>query len=113
MPGASVQNLINPPVPVTKNDYSAAEINDPTKPVEAPNPNKTDFRALITNSMDEIKKQRAAKENGDLSAQTDAEFLEKLADQTKEKRVPKNQLATDDYLKLFVWCADLQSHPTD
>ncbi len=102
MPGASVQNLINPPVPVTKNDYSAAEVNDPTKPVESPNPNKTDFRSLITNSMDEIKKQRAAKENGDLSAQTDAEFLEKLADQTKEKRVPKNQLGKDDFLKLFV-----------
>jgi flagellar basal-body rod modification protein FlgD len=102
MPGASIQNLINPPVPVTKNDFSAAEISDPTKPVEAANPNKTDFRTLITNSMDEVKKQRAAKENGDLSAQTDAEFLEKLADQTREKRVPKNQLGKDDFLKLFV-----------
>ena len=102
MPGMSVQNLINPPVPVTKNDLSAAEVNDPTALVEAPNPNKTDFRTLITNSMDDIKKQRAAKENGDLSAGTDEEFLEKLADQTKEKRVPKNQLGKDDFLKLFV-----------
>jgi|GEM_PF-215221 flagellar basal-body rod modification protein FlgD len=103
MAAASIQNQINPPTSVfNKSDFSAAKVDDPTKPVTPPNPNQTDFRALITNSMDEIKKQRAAKENGDLTASSDEEFLQKLADQTKEKRVPKNELGKDDFLKLFV-----------
>jgi flagellar basal-body rod modification protein FlgD len=100
---AAIQNQINPPTSVfNKSDFSDAKVDDPTKPVTPPNPNQTDFRALITNSMDDVKKQRAAKENGDLTAGSDEEFLEKLADQTKEKRVPKNELGKDDFLKLFV-----------
>ncbi len=102
MSTASVQNTVAPPVASMKNnDFSAAPVEDPRAPVKQDN-NKTDFRTLITNSMDEVMKERKAKENGDLSANTEGEFLEKLADQTKEKRVPKNELGKDDFLKLFV-----------
>jgi flagellar basal-body rod modification protein FlgD len=103
MSTASVQNMISPPVARgNMQDFSAAQIEDPRAPVTTAK-DKTDFRTLITNSMDEVMKERKAKENGDLSsAKTDAEFLEKLADQTKEKRVPKNELGKDDFLKLFV-----------
>jgi flagellar hook assembly protein FlgD len=103
MSTASVQNMIAPPVARSNmQDFSQAQVEDPRAPVESPK-DKTDFRTLITNSMDEMVKERKAKENGDLSsAKTDAEFLEKLADQTKEKRVPKNELGKDDFLKLFV-----------
>lgn len=103
MSTASVQNLVSPPVARSNmQDFSAAQVEDPRAPVTSTK-DKTDFRTLITNSMDEVIKERKAKENGDLSsAKTDAEFLEKLADQTKEKRVPKNELGKDDFLKLFV-----------
>jgi flagellar basal-body rod modification protein FlgD len=103
MSTASVQNMIAPPVARSNmQDFSQAQVEDPRAPVTTAK-DKTDFRTLITNSMDEIAKERKAKENGDLSsAKTDAEFLEKLADQTKEKRVPKNELGKDDFLKLFV-----------
>ncbi|HET9241355.1 MAG TPA: flagellar hook assembly protein FlgD [Oligoflexus sp.] len=103
MSTASVQNMIAPPVARNNmQDFSQAQVEDPRAPVESPK-DKTDFRTLITNSMDEVIKERKAKENGDLSsAKTDAEFLEKLSDQTKEKRVPKNELGKDDFLKLFV-----------
>lgn len=103
MSTASVQNMISPPVARgNTQDFSAAQVEDPRAPVTTTK-DKTDFRTLITNSMDEVMKERKAKENGDLSsAKTDAEFLEKLADQTKEKRVPKNELGKDDFLKLFV-----------
>ncbi len=100
---SSIQSRINPPVPVANTSkFSDAPIDDPTKQVANKNVNKTDFKALINNSMDQVKKERKAKENGDLSAETETEFLEKLADQTKEKRVPKNELGKDDFLKLFV-----------
>jgi len=103
MSTASVQNLVAPPVPRSNmQDFSSAQVEDPRAPVNTTK-DKTDFRTLITNSMDEVVKERKAKENGDLSsAKTDAEFLEKLSDQTKEKRVPKNELGKDDFLKLFV-----------
>ncbi|HYX39313.1 MAG TPA: flagellar hook assembly protein FlgD [Oligoflexus sp.] len=103
MSTASVQNMIAPPVPRgNMQDFSSAQVEDPRAPVSTAT-DKTDFRTLITNSMDDVIKERKAKENGDLSsAKTDAEFLEKLSDQTKEKRVPKNELGKDDFLKLFV-----------
>ncbi len=103
MSTASVQNLIAPPVARgNSQDFSSAQVEDPRAPVTN-SKDKTDFRTLITNSMDEVVKERKAKENGDLSsAKSEAEFLEKLADQTKEKRVPKNELGKDDFLKLFV-----------
>ena len=99
----SVQNMVAPPVPTGKSqEYSAAQVEDPREKVSGPAKDKTDFRTLINNSMDAVLKERKAKENGDLSASTETEFLEKLADQTKEKRVPKNDLGKDDFLKLFV-----------
>ncbi len=103
MSTASVQNIVAPPVArANKQDFSSAPVEDPRAAVTGPTKEKTDFRTLINNSMDEVIKERKAKENGDLTASSDAEFLEKLADQTKEKRVPKNELGKDDFLKLFV-----------
>jgi flagellar basal-body rod modification protein FlgD len=103
MSTASVQNLISPPVSRSNTqDFSAAQVEDPRAPVTT-SKDKTDFRTLITNSMDEVMKERKAKENGDLSsAKSEEEFLQKLADQTKEKRVPKNEMGKEDFLKLFV-----------
>lgn len=100
----SVQSLVAPPVPSAKAmEYSAAKVEDPRETVTLPNNKKTDFRTLISNSMDEVMKERKAKENGDFSnAKTDKEFLEKLAEQTKDKKAPKNELGKDDFLKLFV-----------
>ncbi len=83
MSTASVQNMISPPVARgNSQDFSSAQVEDPRAPVTN-SKDKTDFRTLITNSMDEVVKERKAKENGDLSsAKSEAEFLEKLADQT-------------------------------
>lgn len=83
-------------------NFSDAKVDYQTATTSNDAVKKTDFRTLITNSMDDVKKQRAAKENGDLTSSSDAEFLEKLAEQSKEKRVPKNELGKDDFLKLFV-----------
>jgi flagellar basal-body rod modification protein FlgD len=103
MSTASVQNMISPPVSRGNvQEFSAAQVEDPRAPVTATK-DKTDFRTLITNSMDEVMKERKAKENGDLSsAKSEEEFLQKLADQTKEKRTPKNEMGKEDFLKLFV-----------
>lgn len=100
----SVNQQIKPPSQPTSatQAFSDAKVDHQTAMTTVDDAKKTDFRTLITNSMDDVKKQRAAKENGDLTSTSDAEFLEKLADQTKEKRTPKNELGKDDFLKLFV-----------
>lgn len=105
MSATSVSQQINPPVATSNiHNFSDAKVSDALdkQAGAVDTANKTDFRSLITNSMDEVKKARKAKENGDLSTGSDAEFLEKLSEQTKEKRVPKNELGKDDFLKLFV-----------
>lgn len=105
MSSISVSQQINPPVATSNvQTFSDAKVSDAleTQSGGVNTATKTDFRSLITNSMDEVKKARKAKENGDLTSSSDEEFLEKLADQTKEKRVPKNNLGKDDFLKLFV-----------
>ena len=106
MSGA-LQNRISPPVPkYTSMDFSAAKVDDQvgTKTVEQ---NQTKFQDLISNSMEEVHKRRDAEKAGDLSANTDEEFFEKLAEQTREKREPKKELGKDDFLQLFV--AQLQN----
>lgn len=97
-----IQQKINPPVAQPTSmitpEQSTAQAIDSNGGAE-----KADFRSLILNSMDEVKKEREAKANGDLSgAKTQEEFLEKLADQTKEKKEAKNTLDKDDFMKLFV-----------
>lgn len=64
---------------------------------------KTDFKSLIINSENEIKKQRQKEKAGDFSdAKTDSEFLEKLQNANKPKTDPKNKLDKNSFLKLFV-----------
>ena len=97
------QSVIPPSINAASTQvYSDAKVNDLSATTNIDDKNKTDFRTIITNSMDELQKERKAKENGDLSSSSDAEFLEKLADKSKEKRTPKNELGKDDFLKLFV-----------
>ena len=102
---SSLVQAITPPVvgPGATQVFSDAKVEDLTARTAPENKvEKTDFRTLINNSIDEVKKERKAKENGDLTAGSDAEFLQKLADQSKEKRKPGNELGKDDFLKLFV-----------
>jgi flagellar basal-body rod modification protein FlgD len=101
---SSLTQAITPPsvASTATQAFSDAKVDDQTARSTVETKTKTDFRTLITNSMDDIKKERKAKENGDLSSGSDAEFLEKLADKSKEKRQPKNELGKDDFLKLFV-----------
>ncbi|RZA24581.1 MAG: flagellar hook assembly protein FlgD [Proteobacteria bacterium] len=100
----SVSQQVAPPTLQTSatHNFSDAKVDPQTAASAEDDPKKIDFRSLITNSMDDVKKKRAAKENGDLTSSSDAEFLDKLAEQSKEKRQPKNELGKDDFLKLFV-----------
>ena len=101
MSGA-LQNRIAPPVSKFNSvDFSDAAVDDQTS-VQKGNSGETQFKDLIANSQDEIKKQRESKEFGDLSSSNDAEFFEKLAEQTKPKREVKKEMDKDDFLKLFV-----------
>ncbi|MBC7533098.1 MAG: flagellar hook assembly protein FlgD [Oligoflexus sp.] len=101
---SSITQSVTPPVagPAQSTNFSDAKIDDQTGRNRPENKKQTDFKTLITNSVDNVKKERKAKENGDLTSSSDAEFLDKLADSSKEKRQPKNELGKDDFLKLFV-----------
>lgn len=61
-----------------------------------------DFKNVLFNSNMDTKREREARKNGDLTADNTEDFLERLAEQTKQQRVPKNKLDKDDFLKLFV-----------
>ncbi len=100
--GATIQQKINPPVPQPSSIVTPESTSRPAIDSNG-GAEKADFRNLITNSMDEIQKEREAKANGDLSgAKTEEEFLQKLQDQTKPKNEIKNTLDKDDFMKLFV-----------
>jgi len=100
---ASLQQQIAPPKVQNTEVMSDAKVKRQTKAKDSTGPrDEVDFRSVLFNSNMDTKKAREAKKNGDLSAETQEEFLEKLADQTREKRVPKNKLGKDDFLKLFV-----------
>lgn len=101
MSGA-LQNRIAPPVSKYNSiEYSDAKVESQTER-QSGETNQTEFKDLIANSQDEIKKKRESEELGDLSASSDAEFFEKLAQQTKQKREVKKEMDKDDFLKLFV-----------
>jgi flagellar basal-body rod modification protein FlgD len=98
-----IQQRVSPPVAQTGYNFSDAPVN-PTSVIESgTRKDKINFKDLITDSVESVKKEREAKKNGDLSgAKTDAEFLEKLAEASKPQRTVKNTLDKDDFLKLFV-----------
>ncbi len=101
---ASIQERVAPPTAPGAQAYSDAKIAEKPKARDSnarPEDN-VNFDAVLYNSMQDKSKERKAKAAGDLSAGNRAEFLDKLADQTKQQRVPKNQLDKDDFLKLFV-----------
>ncbi|MBC7658610.1 MAG: flagellar hook assembly protein FlgD [Chitinophagaceae bacterium] len=101
---SAITQKITPPVagPASNTTFSDVKVDDQVGVNKTEDKKQTDFRTLITNSMDEVQKDRKAKENGDLSSSSDAEFLQKLADKSKEKRTPKNELGKDEFMKLFV-----------
>ncbi|SMF66989.1 flagellar hook assembly protein FlgD [Pseudobacteriovorax antillogorgiicola] len=106
MSGA-LQNRIAPPVSqYNSQEFSDVKVDKQTEE-KRPNPNRTSFKDLISNSMDEVYKERDAKKFGDLSANTEEEFFEKLAEQTKQTREVKKELGKDEFLQLFV--AQLQN----
>ncbi|NRA65160.1 MAG: flagellar hook assembly protein FlgD [Pseudobacteriovorax sp.] len=99
--GAMQSRIAPPENNFNSMDFSSADVVDQTE-TETIDDNRTAFKDLIANSQDEIKKEREAKKFGDLSADTDKEFFEKLAEQTKQKREVKKEMDKDDFLKLFV-----------
>lgn len=101
---ASLQERISPPVAPAKKDFGDVPTAAPAEAIDSTGPKKkTDFRDLLSNSMNEVRKDRDAKLNGDMSgAKTEEEFLEKLAQRNEPVRTPKNNLDKDDFLKLFV-----------
>lgn len=101
---ASIRQQIAPPRAAGAHSFSDAKVSDSGKAKDSTGSpaDDVDFDVLLFNSMQDKKKERRAKDAGDLTSENREEFLEKLADQTKQKRVPKNKLEKDDFLKLFV-----------
>lgn len=98
----SLQNRINPH---TARNISQSFNDRPVNDVTANQLNpelQTDFKDLLNNSMDQIRREREAKKYGDLTASSEDEFFERLADQTKQQVEAKNEMTKDDFLKLFV-----------
>lgn len=98
-----IQQRISPLDPGQKSkDVNQLKVKDPTKAVEG-DENKVDFKSLILNSNRDLKKKNQAVKNGDLSgAESYEDFLESLNKQTKQGKLPKNNLSKDDFLTLFV-----------
>ena len=98
---AALQNRINPPkVPTEATNFSDANTDNPTESKWYKD--KTDFKTLLQNSNEDVRKEREAIANGDLSAESEEDFLKKTADQTKKRKEAKHELKKDDFLKLFV-----------
>lgn len=100
---AAIQQQINPVVPQSARSMQPTGKKDPTKVVEAGGASEVDFLSVMNNSNREIKEERTAKENGDLSSAKDYdEFIQKLNKRNQPNRTPKNSMDKDDFLKLFV-----------
>ena len=101
---SSLQQSIKPYVPSTKVDFSDVKIDDPTKVQNTDDPtSRSSFKDVLMNSNEEVRQKREAEKIGDYSQiDSEEEFLEKLSEENKPKRVPKKTLDKDDFLKLFV-----------
>lgn len=105
---ADLQESLSPFTAVDPQSFSDAKVKADEKALDSTQPNKASFKDVLTDSMAEVKKEREAKKNNDLSsAKTDKEFLDKLQEMSKPKTEIKNTLDKDDFLKLFV--AQLQN----
>ena len=103
----ALQQQIAPPVPKFNSmDFSDQQVEQQIGKQRV-NEKQTAFKDLISNSMEEVYKEREAKKFGDLSADSDEEFFDKLAEQTKQTRQPKKEIGKDGFLQLFV--AQLQN----
>ena len=97
---ATIQERISPPASSGSRNYSNIQMDKGNIP--PPDSKAPDFRSVLSNSADSVKKEREAKKNGDLTTQSEEDFFNKLSDQTEQRRQPKNELGKDDFLKLFV-----------
>jgi len=98
-----LQARINPVTSAPVFDMNTKKATTPNTGDGAPGSSEIDFLSLMQESTTSVKQERDAKKNGDLSsAKSYEDFLDKIADQTKPRRDPKNQLNKDDFLKLFV-----------
>jgi flagellar hook assembly protein FlgD len=97
---ADMKSRIAPPDTTASTKFSDASVNDSTRSAKGTD---VQFLDLLRNSNETIKAERNAKKSGDLSsAKNDKELFQMLNDKNEARRVPKNSLDKDDFLKMFV-----------
>jgi len=103
---ADIQNRLSPPIAQPAKELNPAAVSTQKPAVDSTGPrDEIDFKSVLYNAMQDTKREREAKANGDLSgAETNEQFLERLAEQSKqdEKRAPKNHMDKDDFMHLFI-----------
>lgn len=100
---ASIQQKIKPPVAQPGFNFNDRPSYTQPKAVDSTGGiDRTSFKDLLLNSNAEVAEERRAKKAGDYSNLNEDEFLQRLQDDSKPKRAPKNTLDKDDFLKLFV-----------
>ena len=98
----SIETRLNPKPDAPKGfSFSNVKVNDPTEK-QYTDKNRPDFKNILANSMDEVRKKREAIKNGDLSGEDQDEFLQNLANQSIGEGDKRNELQKDDFMKLFV-----------
>lgn len=98
----SIEARLNPKPDAPKGfTYSNVKVNDPTEK-QYTDKNRPEFKNILANSMDEVRKKREAIKNGDLSGEDQDEFLQNLANQSAGESDKRNELQKDDFMKLFV-----------
>lgn len=97
---ADMKSRIAPPDTAASTKFSDASVNDTTRSTKG---SDVQFLDLLRNSNETVKAERNAKKSGDLSnAKNDQELFQMLNDKNEARRVPKNSLDKDDFLKMFV-----------
>ncbi|MBF0440713.1 MAG: hypothetical protein HQK54_02300, partial [Oligoflexales bacterium] len=100
---ASLQQQISPYIQPDNPGLNTKNSFDTPEQDEQINPNRIDFKKILSNAQEDLKMKREAQKKGDLSgAKSEKEFFDMLNNNTKEKRTPKSDLDKDDFLKLFI-----------
>lgn len=100
---ATIQNRINPHVAQSGKTFNDLKVEDQRAAVNKDETTtQVDFKDLLTNSNAAKKEERLAADDKDMSKLSQGEFLEKMREQSKPQRKPRNKLDKDDFMKLFV-----------
>ena len=101
---AAIQQKIAPmPNKGSSTSFSAQNVAQKELAKDSTGKNRPNFDQIMNNSMFDLKMEREAKKNGDLSQAKDKqEFFDQLSESGKPTRKAKNKLDKDDFLKLFV-----------